>query len=222
VEVQLRNLGNMDKRSLFYWSLDFSRSLKVGKDYTELPNIISINILGYEFLPEIDDFHSSFHLREDTHRECILTEALEMHFIDMVKFNRLRNQDIVQNPLHRWLTFLNKHTNPKILEEIITMDTAIEKADAKIRRVLSDKEALRAYQMREMAKSDYTSTINFARREGIREGEQRGEQRGERRGELKGERESQVKIAKELKANNVPFDIIQKCTHLSMEEIERL
>jgi predicted transposase/invertase (TIGR01784 family) len=86
------------------------------------------------------------------------------------------------------------------------MDTAIQKADAKIRRVLSDKEALRAYQMREMAKSDYTSTINFARREG----EQRGRQ------------ETSVTIANEMKADNVPFDLIQKYTGLSMEEIERL
>jgi predicted transposase/invertase (TIGR01784 family) len=94
------------------------------------------------------------------------------------------------------------------------MDTAIQKADAKIRRVLSDKEAFRAYQMREQAMSDYTSTINFARREGIRE--------GERKGILKGKRETSVTIAKEMKANNLPFDTIQKCTGLSMEEIERL
>jgi predicted transposase/invertase (TIGR01784 family) len=214
VEVQVRNPGNMDKRSLFYWSRDFSRSLEVGKDYNELPNIISINILGYEFFPEIDDFHLCFHLREDIHNECILTEALEMHFIDMIKFNRLQHRDIVQNPLHRWLTFLNKHTNSKILKEIITMDTAIQKADAKIRRVLSDKEAFRAYQMREQAMSDYTSTINFARREGVRE----GIQEGLRKGELK----TSVKIAKEMKANNISFDTIQKCTSLSMEEIERL
>jgi hypothetical protein len=59
-----------------------------------------------------------FHLREDTHKECIFTDALEMHFIDMVKFNRLQNRDIVQNPLHRWLTFLNKHTNPEILRRL--------------------------------------------------------------------------------------------------------
>jgi predicted transposase/invertase (TIGR01784 family) len=238
VEVQVRPPGSMSRRSLFYWSKDFSRSLKSGKDYDELPNVIAINILGYEFLPEIDDFHMCFHLREDTHSECILTEALEMHFIDMVKFHRLRNRDIVQDPLHRWLTFLNKHTNPKVLKEIITMDTAIQKADAKIRRVLSDKEAFRAYEMREMAKSDYTSTINFARQEGIREGELKGElkgrqegiregkqegiREGELKGELKGKRETSVTIAKEMKANNIPFDTIQKYTHLSMEEIERL
>jgi hypothetical protein len=46
------------------------------------------------------------------------------------------------------------------------MGTAIEKADTKTRLILADKETFRAYQMREQAKSDLTSYINFNRREG--------------------------------------------------------
>jgi predicted transposase/invertase (TIGR01784 family) len=37
IEVQLRNLGNMDRRSLFYWSLEFSRGMEAGQDYREAP-----------------------------------------------------------------------------------------------------------------------------------------------------------------------------------------
>ena len=33
IEVQLRNYGNMDKRSLFYWSKEYTRSLEQGQDY---------------------------------------------------------------------------------------------------------------------------------------------------------------------------------------------
>jgi predicted transposase/invertase (TIGR01784 family) len=56
------------------------------------------------------------------------------------------------------------------------MDTAIAKAQEKIMRVSSSKEALRAYQMREMALSDYTSGINYAREEGKQEGKREGRQ----------------------------------------------
>jgi predicted transposase/invertase (TIGR01784 family) len=74
--------------------------------------------------------------------------------------------------------------------------------------------------------SDYTSTINFARREGrqegIREGELKGLLKGKREGIREGELKTSVKIAKEMKANNFPFDTIRKYTGLSMEEIERL
>jgi hypothetical protein len=49
------------------------------------------------------------------------------------------------------------------------MDTAIQKAEERLVYVSSDKEVLRAYQMREMALSDWTSGINGARREGAKE-----------------------------------------------------
>ena len=51
LEVQIRNQYNIDKRSLFYWSREYAKSLKKGKDYNDLPMVISINIVDYEFLP---------------------------------------------------------------------------------------------------------------------------------------------------------------------------
>jgi predicted transposase/invertase (TIGR01784 family) len=234
IEVQLRNLGTMDKRSLFYWSRDYSKSIEAGDDYAKLPNVIAINIVNYEFLPSIDDFHTSFHLREDIHTECILTDALEIHFIDMVKFRRLLNKDIEQNPLHRWLTFFDKHAKPEIIKEVINMDTAIQKAYEKINFLSSDKEALHAYHMREMAMSDYTSGINFARQEGRQEGLQKGLQKGRQeglqkgrqeglqKGEQKGRQETLVELAKKWKVENISFTEIQKWTGFSIDEIERL
>jgi predicted transposase/invertase (TIGR01784 family) len=99
----------------------------------------------------------------------MLTDALEIHFISMVKFRQLSNGDIINNHLYRWLTFFDKHTNEETIKTIVEMDEAIAKAQEKITFVLRDKETLRAYQMREMALSDYTSGINHARREGRQE-----------------------------------------------------
>ena len=47
VEVQIRNCRNMEKRSLFYWSRGFSRSLSAGQDYSELPDVIASNIVDF-------------------------------------------------------------------------------------------------------------------------------------------------------------------------------
>jgi len=74
VEVQLRNQHNMEKRSLFYWSKEYSSSLSAGMDYSQLPNVIAINIVGYNY-PPVDKFHTCFHLREDDSHEHILTDA---------------------------------------------------------------------------------------------------------------------------------------------------
>jgi predicted transposase/invertase (TIGR01784 family) len=135
-----------------------------------------------------------------------LTDALEIRFIDMVKFRRLAEKDIRNVPLHRWLTWFDKDTPETILEEVIRMDTAIRKADERLAYVSSDKEALRAYQMREMALSDWTSGINHAREEGRLEGR------------LEGQRE----IARNLKKLDIPVEQIAQGTGLSIEDITKL
>jgi predicted transposase/invertase (TIGR01784 family) len=170
IEVQLRNLGNMDRRSLFYWSREFIKGLSSGKEYQEVPNVIAINIVGYAFLPQVQDFHTTFHIWEDRHRDIMLTDALEIHFIDMVKFRSLGERDIENDALHRWLTYLDKGSPQKLIEEVTKMDIAIEKAETKLRTISQDDETLRIYEMREKALSDWTSGVNHAKREGEVEG----------------------------------------------------
>jgi predicted transposase/invertase (TIGR01784 family) len=202
IEVQLRNLGNMDKRGLFYWSREYSEGLDAGQDYTVLPAVITINIVNFELIP-IEDFHSCFHLWEDTDKTVLLTDALEIHLVDMVKFRRLPGRDIKNDPLQRWLTYFDKNSPENLVEEAIKMDTAIQKAEEKMTFVSGDKEALHAYHMREMALSDWTSGINNAKREGRREGILEGKKA----------------VARNLKAIGFPIDQIVKGTGLTEQEI---
>jgi predicted transposase/invertase (TIGR01784 family) len=217
IEVQLRNLGNMDRRSLFYWSLEFSRSMEAGQDYRESPNVIAINIVNYVFMSEAPGFHLKFHIWEDTYR-LLLTDALEIHFIDMVKFRRLTDRDIQHNELHRWLTWLDKESPRELVEEAIRMDQAIQKAEAKMGYVTQDKEVLRAYQIRELAMSDWTSGINHAREEGREEGIQEGMAQGMQRGQ----REKALEIARNLQGLGIPEEQIAQATGLSLEEIAQI
>ena len=60
IEVQLRNEHNIDRRSLFYWSRMYSESIEQGHDYKDLPNVIAINILDFDFPPG-GNYHNSFH-----------------------------------------------------------------------------------------------------------------------------------------------------------------
>jgi predicted transposase/invertase (TIGR01784 family) len=53
------------------------------------------------------------------------------------------------------------------LEEVIRMDQAIQKVNARMEFVTQDKESLRQYYLREMAMSDWSSGLKLARDEGI-------------------------------------------------------
>jgi predicted transposase/invertase (TIGR01784 family) len=95
-------------------------------------------------------------------------------------------------------------------KEVLKIDTAIQKAQERMTFVTNDKESLRAYDMREMAMSDYTSGMNFARREGRQEGISIGEERGK------------LEIAMNMEKNGMDAHQIMILTNLSEDEIRRL
>jgi predicted transposase/invertase (TIGR01784 family) len=78
------------------------------------------------------------------------------------------------------------------------MDTAIQKAQERMTFVTNDKESLRAYDMREIAMSDLTSRLNFARREG------------------------EERVAINMKKAGMNVHQIMKLTNLSEDEIRKL
>jgi hypothetical protein len=53
----------------------------------------------------------------------------------MVKFRRVRERDIRNEPLHRWLTWLDKESPEGLVEEVIRMDMAIQKEEKKMEYV---------------------------------------------------------------------------------------
>ena len=168
IEVQLKDHRNMDKRSLFYWSRLFGKSLKAGSDndYNMLPNVITINILKFDFLDEPEEeFHNIYHIRNDRSGK-ILTDSFEIHFLEFKKFLRLKEKDIVKNAIHRWLAFLDNNISEKILQELIEMDTAIRQANKKIEYISNDEATYHQIMLRELAVLDYNSDVAAAKREG--------------------------------------------------------
>jgi len=209
IEVQVRNQHNMDQRSLFYWSKEYAESLEEGQDYRKLPNVIAINIVDFDY-PPVHNFHTRFHLREDNDRDIILTGALEIHFINMVKYRRQARKGVVNDPLSRWLVWLNRRSPPELIAEVVKMDSAIQAANERMVYVTGDKEAIRAYERRQMALSDYTSAIDYARSTGMAKGRKKGRQ------------ESTLEIACKMKNAGRPLSEIKEFTGLSIETIKRM
>jgi len=181
IEVQIRNQCNMDRRSLFYWSREYAESLEAGQDYRELPDVIAINIVDFDF-PPTRNFHTLFHLREDHDRDLVLTGALEIHFINMVQYRKQGRKEVPNDPLCRWLAWLDANSPPELVAEVVKMDSAIQMANERMVYVTGDKEAIRAYEMRQMGLSDYTSSMNYAREEGYQQGRQEGRQESRQEG----------------------------------------
>jgi predicted transposase/invertase (TIGR01784 family) len=161
IEVQLTDQGNMDKRTLFYWGKMYLENIKQGQDYTSLEKVITINILDFEFLGT-ESYQSSFHLWEDIEKDYMLTDVVEIHFLELPKFRNKKNKDYRENDIERWLMFLEKDISEITLKELISMDAAIGKAEQKIEYLSSDEEAMRIYYERERSLHERANMISSA------------------------------------------------------------
>jgi predicted transposase/invertase (TIGR01784 family) len=110
--------------------------------------------------------------------------------------------------------WLNPSSSAKLVKEVLEMDAAIKKADEQIAFVLQNKEALRAYEMRQLALWDYASTVGLAREEGLEEGKAEGRKEGKE--------ETIRDLARNLKALGDPLDKIAQVTGLSPDQIKDL
>jgi predicted transposase/invertase (TIGR01784 family) len=197
IEVQRRDLHNMEQRTLLHWGREYTRAISAGEDYAVLPKVVTINIVNFDNI-RLERFHTSFHLWEDGEKDYLLTDVLEIHFINMVKFRKLAGKDIRKNALERWMTFFDITTPEETLREVIAMDSAISKAYEQMDFVTKDKEFLRQYHLREMAMSDRTTELNTALEK------------------------LQMKIARNFLCDGLSVELISKNTGLSVEVIKAL
>lgn len=155
----------MDKRTLFYWGKMYLENIKQGQDYTSLEKVITINILDFEFLGT-ESYQSSFHLWEDIEKDYMLTDVVEIHFLELPKFRKKKDKDYRENAIERWLMFLEKDTPETTLKELMSLDTAIEKAEQKIEYLSSDEETMRIYYERERSLHERANMISSAEERG--------------------------------------------------------
>lgn len=201
IGVQLTNQHNMDKRTMFYWGKLFLEGIKKGDDYINLSKVITINILDFDYL-DIEKFHSKYHLWEDDEENYLLSDLIEIHFIEMPKFRSFAEKDLKGNALHRWLKFFDKMLSEEELKELIEMDSAIKRAEKKLEYLSSNKEAIELYQAREDALHERANMISSAKAEG--------------------QVEKAVQVAKNMLASGLDIETISSFTEMPVEELKKL
>jgi predicted transposase/invertase (TIGR01784 family) len=183
----------------------YSKSLNEGQDYRELPNVIAINIVDFDYPPG-GDTHTCFHLREDTNPSLILTLALQIHSINMVKWRKQREKDLAV-PLYRWLTWFDEKSPPELIAEVLSMDSAIKAAYESFGCATQQEfDVWDLNRRREKAQWDMISSRNNARREGQQIGRE----------------ERTIEIARNLLAKGSSIEFVHETTGLDIETIQGL
>ena len=205
IEMQLTNKKNLIKRMLYYWSKQYTKGLKKGEDYKQLKRTIVILIVDFE----IEDlknlkYHSKWKIIEENEREYILTEDLEFHIIQLSKMYKL-NAEGKEKKLIEWLYFLN-NPESKEVQGYMEKNENMKQAKEKLDNMSDDKVVRRLAELREKAILD----------------EKEAEYTGYTKGKEEGIQEGVRLIAKKMKEEKMPIEMIIKITGLSKEKIEKL
>lgn len=167
IEIQIDRDGSYAARSLYYWARGYAGQLGSGEGYDTLNPAICINLLGFEIFPELPGYHSCFQVTEVDRPEYVLSEHLQIHFIELPK-NQLESSEEVQDALDRWCYYFEHEGSieEEKMKVLLNENEAIRKAHRIYREFTADRELMDMAEAREKWLKDVNTRLASAEQRG--------------------------------------------------------
>lgn len=109
IEIQLNQMHDWKKRSVFYLTKMFTADLRRGEDYEKAKRCIVITILDFELKDCVStNYHNVYMLRNKN--GILYTDVLELHTIELKKKPRQEQPC----PLDEWHSLFNAETEEEL------------------------------------------------------------------------------------------------------------
>ena len=210
IEIQASWNASFVKRTLFYWAKMYTADFKAGESYDKLHRCIAINIIADRFKLN-DAIHSEYLLQEKT-AHTILTDVLEIHFLDLQAAKRAKEDGKTEGKrgqLINWLRFIGA-TDKKERAMIATMSPVLQMLNEKIDILTLSPTERKLYESRMKLKSDITTISETQFSAGVE------------RGLAEGSRQKAFETARMLKQFGDSVQKIVQVTGLTVQEVETL
>ena len=199
IELQVGDELAYVPRVIYYLTRLFSGQAAPGDYYGDLGKTIGISLLDFRLFNDRDDLHSTYCLYDKSH-EHQLTDLLEVHFIELVKFRQGKPHS-QQTPFERWLHILKfgeiYESGSEPLPAELAQEEGIEMAIERMRTAWANDELREWIEFRDKARMDEKNRLEYARRAGLAEGREKGREEGREEGRLDGLREAARKMVEE-------------------------
>ena len=131
--------------------------------------------------------------------------------------------------INQWIAFIDNNDR-ELVKMAEKKNKTLEKARVEMNYLTGDAEVRRLAELREKWERDYIDARINGKKEGLTEGMKQGledglkqgVEEGIKQGLEKGMKQEKINIAKEMKHNNFPVELIEKMTGLSKEEITQI
>ena len=222
IEIQASWNASFVKRTLFYWAKMYTADFKAGESYGSLHKCITINIIADGFRLN-DAIHSEYLLQEKT-AHTILTDVLEVHFLDLQAAKKAKAEGKAvgkRSQLINWLRFIGA-TDKKERAMIATMSPVLQMLNEKIDVLTLSPTERKLYESRMKLKSDITTISETQFSAGIERGKSLGLAEGKSLGLAEGSRQKALETARILKQFGDSIQKIVQVTGLTVQEVEAL
>lgn len=152
VEMQVKRIGGMDNRIVYYQAKNMSSILKRRQEYANMNKVISICIMVENYLPDTENFHSIFRYKSiETGNE--LTDISEIQFVELGKIDTSKPLEEMSE-LERYGLFLMYANEEKMADYVEKLksfgDEVILMSDAILRKYTEDEILAELAEDREM------------------------------------------------------------------------
>lgn len=218
IEMQMYDNCNMEKRAMYYAGKIIGSSLKTKETYEQIKDVYVISILNYE-MTNLNKYCLDTVTVEREYRNYEMVKGLKYYFIELPKFRKQIKSP--ETKLEQWLTFLD-YENKEMVKMAIAKNKLVKKAHKDYEYLTGDDATRRLQELREKAILDENSAYATGVKRGEARGKAIGEASGIKQGIKRGKIEGKIETAIEMMKNNVKREIIEKCTGLSENELEKL
>ncbi len=210
-DIEIQSIGNREfiQRSLYYWAKLYSSQLKEGHQYKKLNPVICINLLDFVLFPEKPDpaFHSCHMISDMDDSETILTDHLQIHYIELPKIHP-NPLEVPSDRLRKWAWYFREEGiwEEEDMKIILKEDPIFQKAHDTFNNFTANDEYMELYEARMKYERDRAQALSDSWEDGLEKGcEKRNRE-----------------IAEKLKSKDYSLDQIVDITGLTKEEIESL
>ena len=209
IEMQVKDQGNISKRSTVYMSKNIATQIKTSEDYQGLKPSIVINILNFNRYKR-NSYHSIAHMKLEKTRkeeyvdlgykeeEQLATDVLEMHFIELPKF--IKKNPEIKTKLDEWLWLIAGREDKVEMSKLDNPE--VKKAMKLVDEIMADPKEREIIEARAMAKFNYDTGVAYAKEQG--------------------KKESKKEVAKRMKELKMADEQICQILNITTDELKEL
>ncbi|QDS90470.1 PD-(D/E)XK nuclease family transposase [Rosistilla ulvae] len=178
IEMQVSIASGLLKRLTYYACSMYVDQLQSGDNYSNLNPAISICLLNKNLFTDSPQPHHRFQMLDRSSGRQ-LTDAIEVHTVELLKYNLEEASIATASRIEQWVFFLLRahEFDEKRLRELLPA-IEFQQAIATVATISEKTEDRSMYDQREKALRDHEWRLAAAREEGEKIGEARGEARG--------------------------------------------